>query len=124
MTAGTLKREVSIFGATMIGIGSMVGAFSSVSAGVARPAALLAIVLAAVVATCNALSSAQLAASMPVSGGTYEYGYAYLPPWLGFTAGPALPTLPALRSECMPAAPRTCWSTSFAHQFDRLRCFH
>jgi APA family basic amino acid/polyamine antiporter len=48
---------------------------------------LLAIALAAIVATCNALSSAQLAASMPVSGGTYEYGYAYLTPWLGFTAG-------------------------------------
>ena len=45
------------------------------------------IALAAIVATCNALSSAQLAASMPVSGGTYEYGYAYLTPWLGFTAG-------------------------------------
>jgi basic amino acid/polyamine antiporter, APA family len=24
---------------------------------------------------------------MPVSGGTYEYGYAYLTPRLGFTAG-------------------------------------
>lgn len=24
---------------------------------------------------------------MPVSGGTYAYGYAYLNPWLGFTAG-------------------------------------
>jgi APA family basic amino acid/polyamine antiporter len=51
------------------------------------PAVILAIALAALVATCNALSSAQLAASMPVSGGTYEYGYAYLAPWLGFTAG-------------------------------------
>ena len=38
-------------------------------------------------ATCNALSSAQLAANHPVSGGTYEYGYQYLRPWLGFTAG-------------------------------------
>ena len=91
MTAGTLNREVGVFGATMMGIGSMVGAGVFVSigiaAGVAGPAVLLAIVLAAVVATCNALSSAQLAASMPVSGGTYEYGYAYLTPWLGFTAG-------------------------------------
>jgi APA family basic amino acid/polyamine antiporter len=33
------------------------------------------------------LSSAQLAASHPVSGGTYEYGYKYLRPSLGFTAG-------------------------------------
>ena len=89
--AGTLKREIGVFGATMMGIGSMVGTGVFVSigiaAGVAGPAVLLAIALAAIVATCNALSSAQLAASMPVSGGTYEYGYAYLTPWLGFTAG-------------------------------------
>jgi APA family basic amino acid/polyamine antiporter len=42
---------------------------------------------AAVVATLNGLSSAQLAASHPVSGGTYEYGYKYLNPTLGFVAG-------------------------------------
>jgi len=48
---------------------------------------ILAILLAAAVATCNALSSAQLAASHAVSGGTYEYGYRYLNPALGFTAG-------------------------------------
>jgi len=48
---------------------------------------LIAIGLAALVATCNGLSSAQLAASHPVSGGTYEYGYRYLRPSLGFTAG-------------------------------------
>jgi hypothetical protein len=91
MTAGTLKREVGVFGATMMGVGSMVGAGVFVSigiaAGIAGPAVILAIAFAAAVATCNALSSAQLAASMPVSGGTYEYGYAYLTPWLGFTAG-------------------------------------
>jgi APA family basic amino acid/polyamine antiporter len=86
-----LKREVGVFGATMMGIGSMVGTGVFVSigiaAGIAGPAVILAIALAAIVATCNALSSAQLAASMPVSGGTYEYGYAYLAPSLGFTAG-------------------------------------
>jgi APA family basic amino acid/polyamine antiporter len=88
---GSLKREVGVFGATMMGIGSMVGTGVFVSigiaAGIAGPAVILAIALAAIVATCNALSSAQLAANMPVSGGTYEYGYAYLSPWLGFTAG-------------------------------------
>jgi APA family basic amino acid/polyamine antiporter len=90
-TTGPLKREVGVFGATMMGVGSMVGAGVFVSIGIATglagPAVLLAIALAALVATCNALSSAQLAASLPVSGGTYEYGYAYLNPWLGFTAG-------------------------------------
>nr|WP_301293775.1 APC family permease [Nitrobacter winogradskyi] len=75
----------------MLGLGSMVGTGVFVSigiaAGAAGPATILAILLAALVATCNALSSAQLAAAHPVSGGTYEYGYRYLTPSLGFTAG-------------------------------------
>jgi amino acid transporter len=75
----------------MMGLGSIVGTgvFVSIgiSAGVAGPAVILAIVLAAGVATCNAFSSAQLAANHPVSGGTYEYGYRYLNPILGFLAG-------------------------------------
>lgn len=89
--AQLLKRELGIGGATMMGLGSMVGTGVFVSigiaAGVAGPTVILAIVIAAAVATCNALSSAQLAASHAVSGGTYEYGYRYLNPALGFTAG-------------------------------------
>ncbi|MCL4215846.1 MAG: amino acid permease [Candidatus Hydrogenedentes bacterium] len=89
--AGKLKRELGVFGATMMGLGSIIGTgiFVSVgmAAGIAGPAVVLAIAAAAVVATCNALSSAQLAACHSVSGGTYEYGYAYLTPALGFTAG-------------------------------------
>jgi APA family basic amino acid/polyamine antiporter len=45
------------------------------------------VLAAALVATCNALSSAQLAAAHPRSGGTYEYGYEFLHPLAGFTAG-------------------------------------
>jgi len=75
----------------MMGLGSILGTGVFVSigiaAGVAGAGVVLAIALAAVVATCNALSSAQLAASHPVSGGTYEYGYRYLRPALGFSAG-------------------------------------
>jgi APA family basic amino acid/polyamine antiporter len=86
-----LKRELGIFGATMMGLGSIIGTgiFVSVglAAGVAGTLVILAIALAAIVASCNGLSSAQLAANHPVSGGTYEYGYKYLKPWLGFTAG-------------------------------------
>jgi APA family basic amino acid/polyamine antiporter len=86
-----LKRELGVFGATMMGMGAMVGAGVFVSIGVAAgivgPALVIAVVLAGIVATCNALSSAQLAANQPVSGGTYEYGYVHLTPWLGFTAG-------------------------------------
>jgi APA family basic amino acid/polyamine antiporter len=87
----TLKRELGVFGATMMGLGSIIGTGVFVSiglaAGVAGADVVLAIALAAGVATCNALSSAQLAANHPVSGGTYEYGYRYLTPWLGFSAG-------------------------------------
>src|SRR5690606_8663760 len=60
---------------------------TGIAAGIAGPAVLLAVILAAIVAIFNGLSSAQLAASHPVSGGTYEYGYKYLNPTLGFVAG-------------------------------------
>ena len=75
----------------LLGLGSMLGTgvFVSIAivAGIAGPAVVTAIVIAGILATCNGLSSAQLAASHPVAGGTYEYGYKYLTPTLGFTAG-------------------------------------
>src|SRR5918999_55703 len=73
-----LRRELGVSG-VFVSIG--------IAAGVAGPAVILAIAIAGIVAACNALSSAQLAASHPVAGGTYEYGYRYLSPVLGFTAG-------------------------------------
>lgn len=86
-----LARDVGTLGAVWMGLGSILGTGVFVSIGIAAgvigPAVILAIPLAALVALCNALSSAQLAASHPVSGGTYEYGYTYLSPAYGFTAG-------------------------------------
>jgi len=86
-----LKREVGLWGAILLGMGSIIGTGVFVSigiaAGVVGPAVVIAVAIGAGVATCNGLSSAQLAANHPVSGGTYEYGYQYLRPWLGFTAG-------------------------------------
>ncbi|MBD2595827.1 amino acid permease [Nostoc spongiaeforme FACHB-130] len=86
-----LKRELGVFGATLMGLGSIVGTGVFVSigiaAGIAGPAVILAVVIGAIVATCNGLNSAQLAANHAVSGGTYEYGYKYLTPAFGFTAG-------------------------------------
>ena len=74
-----------------MGMGSIIGAGVFVSLGlgeqIAGPPVLLALVIAGGVATCNGLSSAQLAANHPVSGGTYEYGHRWLSPYLGFTAG-------------------------------------
>jgi basic amino acid/polyamine antiporter, APA family len=89
--SGELKRVVGLPGAVMTGLGSIVGTGVFVSlglaAGVAGPAVIVAIAIATAVAVCNGLSSAQLAAAYPVSGGTYEYGHRVLRPWLGFSAG-------------------------------------
>ncbi|MBF2006523.1 MAG: amino acid permease [Chlorogloeopsis fritschii C42_A2020_084] len=86
-----LKRELGVFGATLMGLGSIVGTGVFVSigiaAGIAGPAVIIAVAIGAIVATCNGLSSAQLAANHPLSGGSYEYGYRYLTPAFGFTAG-------------------------------------
>jgi basic amino acid/polyamine antiporter, APA family len=91
MSSTLLKRELGVFGATLMGLGSIVGTGVFVSIGIAAeiagPGVILAVGIAALVAVCNGLNSAQLAANHPVSGGTYEYGYKYLNPWLGFTAG-------------------------------------
>jgi len=87
----SLTRELRLPGAIMLGLGSIVGTGVFVSigiaAGIAGPSVILAIALAALLAACNGLSSAQLAASHAVSGGTYEYGYKYSSPRLGFVAG-------------------------------------
>lgn len=91
MKSTSLKRTLGLPGALVMGLGSMVGTGVFVSmglaAGVAGAAVIPAIALAAFVALCNGMSSAQLAAAHPVSGGTYEYGYKYLRPELGFSAG-------------------------------------
>jgi basic amino acid/polyamine antiporter, APA family len=88
---GQLKRDLRIIDAIGIGLGAIIGAgifvVTGVAAGVAGPSFLVGLFLAGVVATFNALSSAQLAATYPQSGGTYEYGYRVLRPWLGFAAG-------------------------------------
>ena len=86
-----LARVVGTPGAILLGLGSIVGtgAFVSIgiAAGVAGPSVVVATALAALLAACNGLSSAQLAADHPVSGGSYEYGYKHVSPRVGFMAG-------------------------------------
>lgn len=69
----------------------MIGAGIFVAFGPATAAAgngvLIALVIAAIIAYCNAVASAQLAAQYPVSGGTYIYGRERLNNWAGFIAG-------------------------------------
>jgi APA family basic amino acid/polyamine antiporter len=91
MTDQQLKRELGMGGAVVTGLGSIVGTGAFVAIGIASSswgdAVIWAIPLAALVAVFNGMSSAFLAGRFPVAGGTYEYGYRALNPWLGFSAG-------------------------------------
>lgn len=86
-----LRRDVGLGGAVLLGLGSIIGTGVFVSLGLAVESAgsavVLAVLIAAGVALCNGLSSAQLAAAHPVAGGTYEYGYKYVHPVAGLAAG-------------------------------------
>jgi APA family basic amino acid/polyamine antiporter len=86
-----LVRRLGTGDAVLLGLGSMVGAGVFVAFAPAAAAAgsglLVGLAIAAIVAFCNATSSAQLAAQYPTSGGTYVYGRQRLGPWPGFLAG-------------------------------------
>ncbi|OMB93560.1 transporter [Mycobacterium colombiense] len=88
---GELRRSLGVFDAVVIGLGSMLGAGIFAALGPAARAAgsglLLGLALAAVVAYCNATSSARLAARYPASGGTYVYGRKRLGDFWGYLAG-------------------------------------
>ncbi|MGD1241840.1 APC family permease [Mycobacterium seoulense] len=88
---GELRRSLGVFDAVTIGLGSMLGAgiFAALgpAARAAGPGLLLGLAVAAVVAYCNATSSARLAARYPASGGTYVYGRERLGEFWGYLAG-------------------------------------
>jgi APA family basic amino acid/polyamine antiporter len=88
---GELARRLGTADAVVIGLGSMIGAGVFSAFGPAARAAgtglLVGLLVAAVIAYCNAVASAQLAAAYPTSGGTYIYGRERLGPWWGFVAG-------------------------------------
>jgi len=86
-----LERRLGVADAVVIGAGSMIGAgvFAawSPAAEAAGTGLIIGLVIAGVVAFCNAASSAQLAAIHPQSGGTYIYGRRQLGPFWGHLAG-------------------------------------
>ncbi|MFF7855982.1 amino acid permease [Streptomyces sp. NPDC007904] len=86
-----LRRTLGVGDAVVIGLGSMVGAGIFAAPAPAAHAAgsglLLGLAVAAVVAYCNAMSSARLAALYPASGGTYVYGRERLGEFWGYLAG-------------------------------------
>ncbi|MGV9556455.1 APC family permease [Streptomyces sp. NPDC003522] len=90
-SAAELRRTLGVGDAVVVGLGSMIGAgiFAALApaARAAGSGLLLGLALAAVIAYCNATSSARLAALYPASGGTYVYGRERLGPFWGYLAG-------------------------------------
>ncbi|MFC3572347.1 APC family permease [Streptomyces yaanensis] len=89
--SAVLERRLGVVDAVVIGLGSMLGAGIFAALGPAARAAgsglLTGLAVAAVVAYCNAMSSARLAARYPQSGGTYVYGRERLGEFWGWLAG-------------------------------------
>ncbi|WP_431928867.1 APC family permease [Nonomuraea jabiensis] len=86
-----LSRRLGTTDAVVVGLSAMIGAgvFAAFAPAAAAAGGWLpvALVLAGVVAYCNATSSARLAALYPESGGTYVYGRRRLGPLWGYLAG-------------------------------------
>jgi APA family basic amino acid/polyamine antiporter len=86
-----LQRRLSTGDAVVIGLGSMIGAgiFAALApaAAAAGSALLVGLAAAALVAYCNATSSARCASRYPESGGTYVYGRKRLGEFWGYLAG-------------------------------------
>ncbi|MDP9136271.1 MAG: amino acid permease, partial [Actinomycetota bacterium] len=77
---GELKRTITLFQLTLIGIGATIGTgiFIVFSSAVpeAGPAVIFSFVFAGVVAGLTAICYAELASAVPVSGSSYSYAYA------------------------------------------------
>lgn len=77
-----LKRTLSLFSLTMLGVGATIGTgiFFTMAEAVpkAGPAVLLAFLLAAITAGLTALCYAELASAVPGSGSAYSFSYATL----------------------------------------------
>src|SRR6478752_5064159 len=80
--AGQLRRAVGLLDLTALGIGAVIGTGIFVilgeAIGDAGPAIILSFVLAGVTCVFSALSYAELASTIPVSGSAYTYAYATL----------------------------------------------
>jgi len=81
-TGHELKRAVSSWQLTAMGVGAIIGTGIFVvigeGAAIAGPAVILSFGLAALACVFSALSYAELASSIPVSGSAYTYSYATL----------------------------------------------
>ena len=82
-SASRLKRSLSAFDLTMIGIGAIIGAgifalTGNAAATKAGPAVVLSFVLSGIGCAFAGLCYAEMAAMIPVAGSAYTYAYATL----------------------------------------------
>lgn len=88
---GGLKRSMGLFALLMFSVGSIIGTGIFVILGEAipkaGPAVIVSFVLAAVVCAFSALSYAELAGTIPVSGSSYSYAYATLGEIIAWVCG-------------------------------------
>jgi len=88
---GQLKPTLGLYDATAIGIGAIIGAgifvVTGIAAGLAGPALVISMVVAAFVSLFTALSFVELTAWLPTEGGVYEYASRLFSPFAGFLAG-------------------------------------
>jgi APA family basic amino acid/polyamine antiporter len=86
-----LKRTLNLLDATAIGVGAIIGAgifvVLGIAVGYAGPAVIVSMVIAGIVALFTALSFAELGSAIPKQGGTYEYAYEMISPFVAFISG-------------------------------------
>ena len=89
--SGGLKRAVGLLDLTALGLGAIIGTGIFVilgeAIGDAGPAIVLSFILAGITCAFSALSYAELASSIPVSGSAYTYAYATLGELLAWIIG-------------------------------------
>ena len=87
-----LKRTMGVWGITALGVGAIIGTGIFVLTGKAAalsagPAVVISFVIAGIVSALAALSYAELASTVPVSGSAYTYVYATLGEFIAWIVG-------------------------------------
>jgi len=86
-----LRRHLGFLDTVAVALGAIIGAGIFVVLGavvqLAGAAVPIGILLAAAIGILDGLSSAELGVAFPRVGGTYEFGYDLVRPWVGFAAG-------------------------------------
>jgi APA family basic amino acid/polyamine antiporter len=89
---GTLRKALSALDLTMLGIGAIIGTGIFVLTGQAAgkhagPAVIISMILAGIVSAFAALCYSEFAASVPISGSAYAYGYGTLGEFVAWIIG-------------------------------------